>query len=72
MLYITALSYVLVLGGLLIRQSVMHTVSDLWFAGGFLAILGWVSYSYTHNIIKCYMYSCSLSTDWCHCFAAMV
>ena len=45
MMYITALSYGLVIAGIIIRydESDTETSPNLLFAGGFLAALGWVS-----------------------------
>ena len=45
MMYITALSFALVGSGLEIRQGFSETYDKLFFAGGFLAALGWVSKS---------------------------
>jgi len=45
MWYITALSFGLVLAGIIIRDEVLEvqTSTKLLFAGGFLATLGWVN-----------------------------
>ena len=45
MMYITALSFGLVAAGIIIRQDDrdVDTYVSLYFAGGFIAALGWVS-----------------------------
>ena len=50
MMYITCISYGMVLSGIVIDNNVDDKSSNLLFAGGFISIVAWVCSIYTNKI----------------------